>query len=174
VPDTYQGCELWDLSLVDPDNRRPVDYALRHAYLEQEVDPATLLAHWRDGRIKQHVVALALALRRRYPALFETGSYEPLAVAGGVGDHIVAFARRLGPATMIVIVPRLIASFLEERGWPCPEPSAWGDTRLELPAGFAGTFLDELTGKPVPGASGTIAIAGALAELPVALLFASG
>jgi (1->4)-alpha-D-glucan 1-alpha-D-glucosylmutase len=170
VPDIYQGCELWDLSLVDPDNRRPVDYDLRHTCLEQEVDPGTLLAHWRDGRIKQHVVALALALRRRQPELFEVGSYEPLQIAGSLGDRVVAFARRTEQATMIVIVPRLVAALLEGRDQPCPASSAWGDTRLELPAGLSGDLLDQLTGKPVRTASGSISVADALAELPVALL----
>ena len=98
VPDTYQGCELWDLSLVDPDNRRPVDYELRRAYLEQGADPAILLANWRDGRIKQRVVARTLALRRRHPDLFETGSYEPLAVTGALGRsrHRFCAAYRAG------------------------------------------------------------------------------
>src|ERR671918_568788 len=70
VPDTYQGCELWDLSLVDPDNRRPVDFEMRRAMLAQDADPAELLASWQDGRIKQHVVARTLALRRAAPTLF--------------------------------------------------------------------------------------------------------
>jgi (1->4)-alpha-D-glucan 1-alpha-D-glucosylmutase len=174
VPDIYQGCELWDLSLVDPDNRRPVDYDLRHAYLEQAVEPATLLAHWRDGRIKHHVVAVTLGLRRRHSELFEVGSYEPLEVAGELADHLIAIGRRTEDTQMIVIVPRLIAALLEDRDLPCPAPTAWGATRVALPAGFATNLHDQLTGKPVPTASGSIAIANALAELPVALLFAAG
>jgi (1->4)-alpha-D-glucan 1-alpha-D-glucosylmutase len=172
VPDIYQGCELWDLSLVDPDNRRPVDYDLRHAYLEQEIDPATLLAHWRDGRIKHHVVALALALRRRHPALFEAGSYEPLEAAGDLADHLIAIGRRTETAQMIVIVPRLIAGLLRDCTAPCPAPAAWGDTRIALPDGFSDDLRNQLTGKPVAPTSGSITVADALAELPVALLFA--
>jgi (1->4)-alpha-D-glucan 1-alpha-D-glucosylmutase len=174
VPDIYQGCELWDLSLVDPDNRRPVDYDLRHAYLEQAVEPATLLADWRDGRIKHHVVAVTLALRRRHPELFEVGSYEPLEVAGEAADHLIAIGRRTADAQMIVIVPRLIAALLEDRDRPCPAPTAWGAARVALPAGFSDNLHDQLTGKPVPTASGSIVIADALAELPVALLLAAG
>jgi len=173
VPDTYQGCELWDLSLVDPDNRRPVDYDLRLAYLEQEIDPGTLLAQWRDGRIKQHVVALALALRRQHPDLFRTGSYEPLEATGSFGDRVIAFARRTPQVTMIVVVPRLIAALLEDREAPCPAPMIWGDTRLELPAGLTGDLRNQLTGKPVPMPSGSLAIAEVLADLPVALLLAA-
>jgi (1->4)-alpha-D-glucan 1-alpha-D-glucosylmutase len=174
VPDTYQGCELWDLTLVDPDNRRPIDYDLRHAYLEQEVEPATLLTHWRDGRIKQHVVALALALRRHHPELFAAGSYEPLQVSGNLSDRAIAFARRLEQTTLIVIVPRLIAALLQERDRPCPPVGAWGDACVALPEGFSGNLIDQLTGKPAVTGSGTIAIGDALAELPVAMLFTSG
>ena len=138
MADTYQGCELWDLSLVDPDNRRPVDFELRRAYLEQAADPAALLASWRDGRIKQHVIARALALRRRHPELFETGHYEPLEVAGASADRVVAFARRTEQAMVVVVVPRLIAGLLQDRELPCPAAGAWGDTRLELPPALAG------------------------------------
>ena len=92
VPDTYQGCELWDLSLVDPDNRRPVDFELRRAFSSKRADAGALLASWRDGRIKQHVVARTLALRRRHPELFETGHYEPLEAEGALADRVVAFA----------------------------------------------------------------------------------
>jgi (1->4)-alpha-D-glucan 1-alpha-D-glucosylmutase len=172
VPDIYQGCELWDLSLVDPDNRRPVDYELRRAYLEQGADPAMLLANWRDGRIKQHVVARTLALRRRHPDLFETGSYEPLEVTGALADRVIAFARRAEQVAMIAVAPRLAAALLEEGETPCPTRAAWGDTRLKLPADFSGDLHDEQTGRLVP-ASGSIAIAEALAELPVALLATS-
>jgi (1->4)-alpha-D-glucan 1-alpha-D-glucosylmutase len=172
VPDIYQGCELWDLSLVDPDNRRPVDYDLRHAYLEQEIDPATLLAHWRDGRIKHHVVALALALRRRHPALFEAGSYEPIEAAGDLANHLIAIGRRTETAQMIVIVPRLIAGLLRDCTAPCPAPAAWGDTRIALPEGFSDDLRNQLSGKRVAPTSGSITVADALAELPVALLFA--
>ena len=79
VPDIYQGTEIWDLSLVDPDNRRPVDYAARAAALEDGADPAALLRSWRDGRIKQQVLARLLADRAAAPRLYAEGGYEPLA-----------------------------------------------------------------------------------------------
>jgi (1->4)-alpha-D-glucan 1-alpha-D-glucosylmutase len=174
VPDTYQGCELWDLSLVDPDNRRPVDFELRRAYLGKRADPRELLAGWRDGRIKQHVVASASALRRRHAHLFETGSYEPIEAAGALADHVVAFARRSGDATIIVVVPRLVAALLQDREQPCPAPAAWGDTRLALPPAFAGwKLLNQLTEQPVPTSSGSLAVAELLDDLPVALLVAT-
>jgi maltooligosyltrehalose synthase len=172
VPDTYQGCELWDLSLVDPDNRRPVDYALRRAYLEQDLAPATLLADWRDGRIKQQLIARTLALRRRHPELFATGSYEALDVTGRLADRVIAFARRSGQALIVVVVPRLIAALLRDCERPCPAPAAWGDTQVPLPADFAKSLRDELTARPLPAPSGSIALADALVDLPVALLTA--
>jgi (1->4)-alpha-D-glucan 1-alpha-D-glucosylmutase len=174
VPDTYQGCELWDLSLVDPDNRRPVDFELRHAWLKEGGDPAALLAGWRDGRIKQRVVARTLALRREHPALFQSGAYEPLEAAGSLAEHLVAFSRRAEEAAIVVIVPRLIAPLLQEREQPCPAPGAWGDTRLELPPGLADRELrNHLTQRPVPTSSGALAMTDALSDLPVALLVAT-
>jgi (1->4)-alpha-D-glucan 1-alpha-D-glucosylmutase len=174
VPDTYQGCELWDLSLVDPDNRRPVDFDLRRESLQQGADPAALLASWQDGRIKQHVIASTLALRRRHPDLFESGSYEPIEAVRGLADRVLAFARRTEQAMIVVVVPRLIAALLQDREQPCPAPAAWGDTRLELPPAFAGRpLLNHLTERPVPTSSGSLAVADALADLPVALLVAT-
>jgi (1->4)-alpha-D-glucan 1-alpha-D-glucosylmutase len=169
VPDTYQGCELWDLSLVDPDNRRPVDFALRRAMLAQDADPADLLSSWQDGRIKQHVVARTLALRRAAPALF-TGHYTPLEASGPHVERLVTFARSTDDATLIVIVPRLVAPLLDGAEVPLAPPAAWGDTRIALPDRPVGSLHNPLTGKMLePGADG-LAAAEALADLPVALL----
>jgi (1->4)-alpha-D-glucan 1-alpha-D-glucosylmutase len=174
VPDTYQGCELWDLSLVDPDNRRPVDFERRRAFLEHPADPAALLAGWRDGRIKQHVIARTLALRRRHPELFETGAYEPLETAGAFGDRVVAFSRRTEGEAVIVVVPRLVASLLDDRDLPCPAAGVWGDTRLELPPALAELqLLEHLSERALPTASGSLGVADVLSDLPVALLVAA-
>jgi (1->4)-alpha-D-glucan 1-alpha-D-glucosylmutase len=173
VPDTFQGCELWDLSLVDPDNRRPVDFELRRQSLRQPTDAGALLAGWRDGRIKQHVIARTLALRRRQPDLFATGSYEPLEVVGSLSDRVVAFVRRSGQESMIVLVPRLVAALLQDREQPCPAPAAWGDTHLALPPALGEKrLLNHLTERPVGKPSAGLAVAAALAELPIALLVA--
>ena len=111
VPDFYQGTECWDFSLVDPDNRRPVDFASRVATLDDS--PLQALTHnWRDGRIKQAVIARTLALRRACPALFAEGSYEPLEVRGAFADRIIAFARRLGDDMVVAIVPRAASQML--------------------------------------------------------------
>ena len=173
VPDTYQGCELWDLSLVDPDNRRPVDFELRRAMLAQNADPAELLASWRDGRIKQHVVARTLALRRTAPALF-AGDYTPLQTTGLHGERLVAFARSSKDNTLIVIVPRLAAPLLDGAEVPLPPAAAWGDTRVALPDLPGGSLHNPLTGKTIEGGSDGLAAAEALADLPVALLTSDG
>ena len=171
VPDTYQGCELWDLSLVDPDNRRPVDYELRRACLEQDAEPAALVAGWRDGRIKQHVVARTLALRRRAPALFGSGDYTALATTGAHAERVIAFARRAAEAAVLTVAPRLVAPLLQGSDRPLPPPAAWGDTAIELPEGWPQRLLvDELTGRRLTSRSGRLALCELLAELPVALL----
>ena len=106
VPDIYQGAELWDLNLVDPDNRRPVDYAARaEALAALGDDPAVLLESWQDGRIKLFVIHRLLALRRDRPELFSSGAYVPLPAA----PHLVAFARILPGQSLIVAVRRLSA-----------------------------------------------------------------
>jgi (1->4)-alpha-D-glucan 1-alpha-D-glucosylmutase len=169
VPDTYQGCELWDLSLVDPDNRCPVDFGLRRTMLAQEADPAELLASWQDGRIKQHVVTRALALRRTTPALF-AGDYAPLQTSGQYAERLVAFARRAADATLIVIVPRLVAPLLNDVEIPAPPAAAWGDTRIALPDLPGGFLHNVLTGNTIEPAPDGLAVAEALADLPVALL----
>jgi (1->4)-alpha-D-glucan 1-alpha-D-glucosylmutase len=172
VPDTYQGAELWDLSLVDPDNRRPVDYGLRARFLQQQAPVRSLLRDWQDGRIKQHVVARALALRRAEPELFASGSYVPLAATGEHADRVLAFARQHDAKTLIVAVPRLVAPLLDGCETPLPPPAAWRDTELQIPPELQGKgACDQLSGShrelPLPGG---LPVTGLLAELPVAAL----
>ncbi len=166
VPDIYQGTERWDQSLVDPDNRRPVDFAARAAALGEEGDWGELLAAWRDGRIKQRLVARVLALRQTLPGLFAEGGYEPLEVTGSEARRVVAFARRLDGRAVVTIAPRLVTPLLEGCSMPLPPPERWAGTRVALPPD-AGSWRDWLTDRPV---SPTVALAGLLDELPVALL----
>jgi (1->4)-alpha-D-glucan 1-alpha-D-glucosylmutase len=154
VPDIYQGTELWDLSLVDPDNRRPVDYALRRRLLAEldGASPEQITARSDEGLPKLWVVRQALQLRRRRPALFDTdGAYCPLAAVGARSGHVVAFSRGEGAIT---VVPRLVMRLAGD----------WMNTTLELPAG---RWRDELTGGVVQGAP---RLADLLARFPVALL----
>ena len=154
VPDIYQGSELWDLSLVDPDNRRPVDYALRRRLLA-ELDRATpkeIVARGDEGLPKLWLTRQTLQLRRRRPALFGVdGAYRPLAAIGARSGHVVAFARGDGAVT---VVPRFVMR-LEDN---------WMDTTLELPAG---RWRNELAGDLVRG---VVALAELLTPFPVALL----
>ena len=138
VPDTYQGTELWDLTLVDPDNRRPVDFAQRLDWLEQAAAPADLLASWRDGRVKQHVIARALALRRRAPELFLQGDYQPLATTGTHAERILAFARRGPEGAAIVVVPRLAAALLPEGDRPAAARCRLGRHRARAARALGG------------------------------------
>ncbi|MFC3126253.1 malto-oligosyltrehalose synthase [Pseudoroseomonas globiformis] len=141
VPDLYQGAEFWDLSLVDPDNRRPVDYAARRAMLEQGNNPAALLSRWKDGAVKQAVIHRLLAERNAAPALFAEGQHRPLDAGA---DHL-AFLRQLDQEALLVCVslrgqrpglPEItLPGELAARSWHCVlsgetlPPSA----RLSLP-----------------------------------------
>jgi len=154
MPDTYRGTEVWDYSLVDPDNRRPVDYARIQGLLsdiqskvESRVALADeLLTHADDGRIKLYVTQTALHLRRDHPKLFTAAPYEAIPVEGTKADHVCAFVRRHGDVTVLVIVPRLVALLSEGQEVP-PLGDVWGDTVLRLDE-FAGKtarnrFTDE-------------------------------
>ena len=173
VPDTYQGDEIWNLALVDPDNRRPVDYARRRAMLETlhggEARPAELLAHVEDGRLKLHLVQAGLRARRELPNLFCGGRYLPLEAEGGRGPHVVAFAREGGGRRAVVVVPRLVASRLPADA--APVGGFWGEDALRLPPGWSGRWRCRLAGHAVETRpDGAIALADAFAHLPVALL----
>jgi (1->4)-alpha-D-glucan 1-alpha-D-glucosylmutase len=126
IPDFYQGSEFWDLSLVDPDNRRPVDFAARRAALAvtETADWSALAANWADGRIKLALTRRLLALRRQYAAVFTDGSYLPLEVTGPHRDEIVAFARISGREAVIVATGRLFGRATDAgRHWP--DAAAW-------------------------------------------------
>jgi (1->4)-alpha-D-glucan 1-alpha-D-glucosylmutase len=198
VPDFYQGTELWDLSLVDPDNRRPVDFAHRRRLLHDlepllaQVGPdapapagaahtaiAALLDEWPDGRIKLFLTALGMRLRRAHPELFLSGTYHPMTADGPRAAHLVAFARQHGAHILMVIAPRLTTQItLDGRLLPLGHAS-WGDSALHLPEPWAHrTFRDLVTGTrfaPSGAAAGPRALRldGVLATCPVALLWAA-
>jgi len=133
VPDIYQGNEIWDFSLVDPDNRRPVDYKLRTEMLSclSTKTPEELLQNWADGRIKMFLTQRALHFRGEHVDLFRNGDYLPLPASGAFADCVIAFARKLDRRSVIVIVPRLSSRV----GFP-PIGDKWKDTSIELPEGF--------------------------------------
>ena len=133
VPDFFPGCEFWDQSLVDPDNRRPVDFQERVATLQREASPAT----WRTGQIKQALIRHVLTVRRMLPTLFARGDYRPLATEGERAADVVAFARTNGEQAAITIVPRLVLYMLRNDDSIAIPVEAWGDTRINLPNDLA-------------------------------------
>ncbi|KJZ66075.1 malto-oligosyltrehalose synthase [Pseudomonas fluorescens] len=133
VPDLYQGNEYWDFSLVDPDNRRPVDYASRQQSMQTPLELPKLLADWRDGRIKQALIAQVLNLRREHTELFRRGTYQALEVVGSQAHRVLAFARSLEGKRAIVIVPIRCAELLKNSAEPRIDAPLWGDTRVKLP-----------------------------------------
>jgi (1->4)-alpha-D-glucan 1-alpha-D-glucosylmutase len=145
VPDLYQGTEFWDQSLVDPDNRQPVDYETRKRALEPNHSPADLLHDFRDGRIKQSIVHRLLRLRRSHPQLFSEGDYRPLVVTGEFSERVIAFARERAGERCIVVVPRLCSDWLMSASIPSIPCDRWNDTALQLDADDAAcTFRDVL------------------------------
>jgi (1->4)-alpha-D-glucan 1-alpha-D-glucosylmutase len=185
APDLYQGTELWDFSLVDPDNRRPVDYELRRqllASLRARLGGAgadrlalarELLQGKEDGRVKLYVTTLALNSRRDNPGLFSAGEYLPVLAAGPQAEHVFAFARRHQGRVALAAVPRLLAGLLpEERGLPLGR-GVWQETRLQLPAELeAGlTWHNVFTGEVHWATEGGLPVAEVFGHFPVALLF---
>jgi (1->4)-alpha-D-glucan 1-alpha-D-glucosylmutase len=171
VPDFYQGNELWDLNLVDPDNRRPVDFRRREAVLyhlmqQEESDRPTLmrdlLASWEDARAKLYVSYKALNVRRAQPDLFLSGDYIPLQVRGERRGHVCAFARRHGKEWALVAVPRFLASLVPAGTLPLG-PQVWGDDRLLLPDDSPREWRHIFTGEVFTARSDT--------GLPVSLVF---
>jgi maltooligosyltrehalose synthase len=172
VPDFYQGTEYWDFSLVDPDNRRPVDFAARSASLAS-TDIEAALATWRDGRIKQALIARTLALRCKHPRLFAEGSYEPIEVTGARADRLMAFGRRLDSDIAITAVPRFSHALLGENDRITFDPAVWKDTVLTFDGAPAIAWRSILDHRTIGGAHGKIAAESILNRFPVALLIAS-
>ncbi|WP_339450841.1 malto-oligosyltrehalose synthase [Pseudomonas sp. JAI120] len=133
VPDLYQGDEFWDFSLVDPDNRRPVDFTARQHALNTLPDIGELLFNWRDGRIKQTLIAHVLALRKAHPDVFRNGRYTALEVVGRHAERVVAFCREHQGKRLLVVVPRWSHDLLENGVHPQINAQVWGGTRVKLP-----------------------------------------
>ncbi len=164
IPDLYQGAEGWDFSLVDPDNRRPVDYARLRTALGEEGDLPASLAAWRSGTVKQAVIARLLALRAQMPALFAQGDYAALDVHGTEAGRTLAFIRQAGGRTLLVAVPLRCGPACIAAGMPLPGPEFWGDT--EIVAG--GEWHNLLTG----GRQNTLRCAELFTAFPAAVLTA--
>ncbi len=164
VPDIYQGNEIWDFSLVDPDNRRPVDFAARQALLDNldQRAPDDLWKNWTDGAIKMQVIRAILGLRRAQPELFSTGNYAPVQARGESAAQIVAFSRTHGSSEIVIIVPRRLgpseSSFTGAR---------WRDTQVPLPAS---RWKNILTSASFDSTGDEAALSDIFATWPLAVL----
>ena len=170
VPDLYQGNEFWDFSMVDPDNRRPVDYAARQQALEAPGPVQELLANWRDGRIKQALIAEVLRLRADHTELFRQGSYQALEVLGNQAHNVLAFAREHGERRIIVIVPIRCATLLENSAVPMVDALRWGDTRVVLPFDTSDENPKGLFSSTAVTKNRELQVSAALGDFPVNLL----
>lgn len=169
VPDLYQGNEFWDFSLVDPDNRRPVDYAAREQALDGHAPLEELLANWRDGRIKQALIAQVLNLRAAHAELFRRGTYQALEVLGEQAHNVLAFAREHEGDYAIVIVPIRCATLLENSAVPQVDALRWGDTRVVLPFAASDTNLKGLFHSRAVTKNRELNVSAALGDFPVNL-----
>jgi (1->4)-alpha-D-glucan 1-alpha-D-glucosylmutase len=185
VPDIYQGNELWDFSLVDPDNRRPVDYDRRRkrfASIRQSAhDVGALIAHLvespDDGRLKQYTIWKTLCLRRHEPDLFQQGRYHAMQINGAKAGHVLAFSRSAENKRVIIVVPHLIARLLNVTEVAPVGEEVWSDTRLLLPEGeYSRRYRNAFTSTTVEaegtGRDSSLSISTVLARFPVALLVA--
>jgi (1->4)-alpha-D-glucan 1-alpha-D-glucosylmutase len=174
VPDIYQGSDLWDFSMVDPDNRRPPAWDLRRQLLAElgaryanrpldDADFAALAQAWRDGREKLFVIWRTLRFRAAEPALFAQGSYQPLVIGGRYADHLCAFLRQHDGRVSATVAPRLVGRFLKEEA-----TIDWGDTAIALPEGTR--WRDVLAGRSLEVIAGQVAAGDLLRSFPVALI----
>jgi (1->4)-alpha-D-glucan 1-alpha-D-glucosylmutase len=176
VPDFYQGSELWDLALVDPDNRRPVDFDKRRAVLRDIKEKAKadilvliaeLLSHMEDGRIKLFTIHRALEARKAHIELFQRGLYTPLEASGTYKDNVVTFARRYDHQWAAVLVPRFLTALINEGELPLG--SVWADTHIPLPQGAPPCWTDALSGQMI-APEGSLSAEEAFRYFPGALL----
>ena len=179
IPDTYQGTELWDFSLVDPDNRRPVDFEYRSQLLadldrseavnaDRLIDD--LVTNRRDGRIKLYVLSRLLRYRRTHSELFASGKYEPITCTGRMSGHVFCFIRSFGEAAVLVAVPRLICRHLQKDETKPLRINVWSETELTLPESFRHA-RDLFTGRNLPfSRNRRIRMDDVFATFPVALL----
>lgn len=184
TPDLYQGDELWNFAMVDPDNRRPVDFEYRRELLDrmviefeqpsaQDAFVRSLVERPEDGRIKMHVIRTLLHARRQSGELFSSGAYCPLVPSGALSRHLVSFARTEGDAALVVIVPRLIYSLLDDPWTPPVGDAVWSRTSIPLPETLHGRrWYSVVSGTHHEEPGDAIPVAAALEKLPVGVLLA--
>jgi (1->4)-alpha-D-glucan 1-alpha-D-glucosylmutase len=165
VPDIYQGAEYWDHSLVDPDNRTPVDFAVRKFSLGSDSVP-----NWLRGQMKQALIARVLAVRKKYPQVFSEGTYVPLPVSGALQENLVCFARNLGDITIVVLVCRFNAKFASASEAFTISSAACKHSYVQLPQTFCGRYCDALSPPSSITLNGETSIAQILGSWPMSFL----
>jgi (1->4)-alpha-D-glucan 1-alpha-D-glucosylmutase len=187
VPDFYQGTEIWDFSLVDPDNRRPVDFGARKkmlGILKEKIEKAgfglrgfcrELLRNWEDGMIKLYVTFKALNDRRKNSQVFKEGDYVPLMAHGELKEHVCAFARQKEARVVLVIVPRFLAPLIQDIDEGPLGEKAWGNSVLIIPREIEGKefnniFTSETINTIERDGKGALALHEVFADFPVAML----
>jgi len=186
IPDFFQGTEIWDFSLVDPDNRRPVDYSIRKKMLEELKKKKArsgsdllvlvrgLLQTWKDGSIKLYVTFMTLNYRKEHHPLFQEGAYLPIVSEGARKDHVCAFARQRGEESVLVVVPRFLTRLIKA-GEPLGE-EIWADSRLVIPEEVAGggrfrnVFTNEILQALVQDGKRVLILGNVFGTFPVAML----
>jgi (1->4)-alpha-D-glucan 1-alpha-D-glucosylmutase len=170
IPDIYQGSEVFDLSFVDPDNRRPVDFEARAAMVESVgmTDLGTITGSWKSGAMKLHLLRSGLALRQRAPALMAEGEYLPLIVEGSEEASVIAFARRSGDDWAVAVAPCRAVRLTAGSDSPEVPASRWRDTAVVLPTLAGSSFVNHLTGENL-ASGGRVPLAALLDRFPVAL-----
>jgi (1->4)-alpha-D-glucan 1-alpha-D-glucosylmutase len=181
VPDFYQGTELWDLNLVDPDNRRPVDFERRRVMLaaireEEDLDIESLLQDLlstrEDGKIKLFLIYRALKARNASPEIFREGAYLPLQANGTFRHHVIPFARKYGQQWAMVIAPRFLSRLVQEGDFPLGRP-VWQDTEVVMPDGAPARWRNAITNEVV-SVGNALPVGEVLLSFPVALLVGEG
>lgn len=180
VPDFYQGAELWDLNLVDPDNRRPVHFGIRNGLLKTLAEripdglpdlARDLLLRPEDGVVKLFLIQRSLAARREMVGLFTEGAYLPIYAEGELREHVICFGRKLEDAAALVLAPRFFTSLVEPHVLPLGE-EVWKDTDILLPEGFPAEWKDAITENEIQ-ADGRVKIGKILTHFPAALLIST-
>lgn len=180
LPDFYQGTELWDLSLVDPDNRRPVDYEKRIKFLQDikqcsQEDILSLIEELKttpeDGRMKLFLIYQGLSVRKQYLEVYQQGSYIPLEITGDYAQHILAFGRAYGQQIIITVVPRFLTNLVEPKQFPLGE-KIWKDTAIKIPEDWTKDWKNTMTHQLISGHH-SLKVGDILTVFPVALLSSS-
>ena len=172
IPDLYQGCDFWDFSMVDPDNRSTVNYAQREQTLKMPTTLEELLPAWRNGHVKQRLIQSLLRLRGERRELFDRGRYLPLALSGPHADRLVAFARHLDDESLIVLAPRLSLPLLRHAADPSIPGDTWRGTFIHLPQLLESKVLtNALTSQSCTFKGNALPVEQLLERFPLCILF---